>query len=76
MGEDDQLVYENHNLIYAYGSLERYKRVLASMAFHEAPISVPTPHCHNYHPQFDQAEKDILSHWEWRRYDLKTQDLE
>jgi hypothetical protein len=45
------LVYDRHDVIYAYGPLEQFKKILQSEGLSESPISFPAPHSHNYNSQ-------------------------
>lgn len=68
------LVYDQHNLIYAYGDLERYQAQLEPAGFHQAPVQIPAPHIHHYHADFDKAEERLFSWWKWTRFDLQPED--
>jgi hypothetical protein len=71
--EEGTLVYDQHNVIYAYGPLDAYEQVLASEGLHKAPVEVPAPHVHRYHPSFDADEARLMARWAWLRSDL-TED--
>ncbi len=68
------LVYDNHNVIYAYGSVDEYIDVLNVQGLTEAPVRFPNPHLPNYHPQNDVSEEAIVAHWAWRRLPLQPED--
>jgi hypothetical protein len=70
------LVYDNHNLIYAYGPLQRFAGVLRQQGLKEIRITVPSPHAHRYHPEFDASEAEVLSYWKWKTFPLAEQDLQ
>ncbi|MBS2024922.1 MAG: hypothetical protein JST92_21195, partial [Deltaproteobacteria bacterium] len=74
--EESTLVYDRHDLIFAYGPLDRFADALRSRSFSEREVRVPTPHSHHYHPQFDASERAILEHLEWRRSPLQPSDEE
>ena len=65
------LVYDQHNVIYAYGAnLEVFEQALRERGFTEGAVRFPVPHQHKYNPQFDNQERQILSHWEWIHFPL------
>jgi hypothetical protein len=68
------LVYDNHNVIYAYGPLEEYKRILSRRGLRKDSVRFPVPHTHNYNAEFDDEEKRILGFWEWQRFPLMQED--
>lgn len=68
------LVYDNHNVIYAYGPLEKFKQVLKQQGFQEGSVRFPSPHSHNYNVEFDQAEKDVIAYWDWLHFPVAEQD--
>ena len=73
--DSNQLVYDRHNVIYAYGSLPEFENVLARRGLANAEsVRFPSPHTHNYHAAFDQDEKGVLQHWDWRRSPLRESD--
>ena len=61
-----RVVYDHHNIIYAYGDLEIYKSMLKSLDFVEGPYTVPEHHAHVFHPANDYYEDKIMSRgWAW-----------
>jgi hypothetical protein len=68
------LVYDQHDVIYAYGPLAQFKKVLDGEGLRESPISFPAPHAHNYNPQFDEQEQRVLNYWDWRKSPLTPDD--
>jgi len=74
--ESATLVYDNHNVLYAYGPLERYQKILSRSGLNEGSVRFPVPHTHNYNAEFDDHEKKVLAHWDWRRYPLVAGDDE
>ncbi|MBV9084863.1 MAG: hypothetical protein JOZ62_19465 [Acidobacteriaceae bacterium] len=77
VGDGSMLVYDRHNLIYAYGHLEEWKLVLRHMGMIQAgprDLYVPVPHSHHYHESFDNEEHRLLSYLPWRRSPLHEQD--
>jgi len=64
--EDALLVYDRHNVIYAYGPMERFIPILISHGLIEASeVAFPFPHVHHYHDEFDSEAQRILSSEQW-----------
>jgi hypothetical protein len=68
------LVWERHDLVYAYGPIERFEDVLAGRAFHRDEVIVPTPHRHHYHADWDWAERSLLRSFDWIASPLHPED--
>lgn len=68
------LVYDNHDLIYAYGPADKYKAVLESRGLRQGNVGIPAPHQHCYNVEFDDAERDLMSFWEWLHFPLQPDD--
>lgn len=75
MSGSHQLVYDRHNVIYAYGPLPEYENVLLGRGLRKVEfVRFPSPHTHNYHAAFDQDERNLLRHWRWKRSPLHESD--
>jgi hypothetical protein len=75
VAESDLLVYDQHNLVYAYGCLDRFKEVLKAEGIVEAPeVTIPSPHSHFFHEEFDGDQDQLLSFFSWNRYPLQDED--
>ena len=71
------LVYDRHNLIYAYGDLTGFVSILTRHGLTEVPadsITVPDPHSHHYHAAFDSEAGRLLGSLAWNRTPLLEQD--
>lgn len=68
------LVYDQHNVLYAYGPIEAYETILLEQGFTRAPVRFPSPHTHHYHPENDASEERLLGQWEWRYSPLQEDD--
>jgi hypothetical protein len=68
------LVYDRHGLIYAYGPLDEFERLLSAMGFLPGEFSLDFPHCHHYHAEYDADADRLLSHWHWRQTELHPED--
>ncbi len=64
------LVYDQHNLIYAYGPLEKYIQTLGEAGLTEGKVEIPFPHMHNYFREFDSEEERFIESFTWKRTDL------
>jgi hypothetical protein len=73
--DDGMLVYDRHNVIYAYGPLEQFVAVLDLAGLTESnEVRFPSPHAHHYHPDFDSDERRILHDEEWTISPLRPGD--
>jgi len=71
---DGTLVYDQHNVIFAYGDLARYEVVLRGHEFQQQPFSFPFPHCHNYPSTHTVHEEELLAHFDWQYSPLQPGD--
>ena len=56
--DDGMLVYDRHNIIYAYGPLERFESALAELGYAiTSSLSLDFVHQHSYHQEFDDLEQ-------------------
>jgi len=72
--DEGQFVFDNHNVVYAYGDLDRYESYLESTGFIRGETAIPAPHSHNYHPEFDKAEDELMAYWHWKTFPLEPGD--
>ena len=74
------VVIDRYNMIYAYGPLDRFQEVLTKSGVLEvagwAAPSVPYPHALHYHPEWNAAERTLLSDLEWVRKPLRDVDVQ
>lgn len=69
------LVYDNHNVIYAYGPLDAFERILLAQGLARAEnVAFPVPHMHRYNVEFDEQAKSLLSYWNWIHFPLQESD--
>ena len=71
---DGVLVYDQHNVIFAYGPLDRFRAILASRGFREQAFWFPAPHVHTFVPEHDAEEDRLMSKIGWRHYPLQPGD--
>ena len=71
----DLVVYDNHNVIYAYGRLPEFVQCLVKRGLKkEEVVRFPSPHAHKYNAIFDQDQERVLNYWEWERFPLRESD--
>ena len=68
------LVYDQHDVIFAYGPVAAYRHVLERRGFVEQSFSYPDPHVHWYHAELDSTEQELFSLWEWEQFPLQEGD--
>ncbi len=72
--EQATIVWDRHNLIFAYGPLARFESALRSLGFVVGQPRTPSPHEHHYRPEFDGEAAAILQAFDWRRMPLHPED--
>lgn len=71
---DGTLIYDQHNVLFAYGDLARYEAVLRDRGFNKQEFWFPVPHCHNYPSSNATDEDELLSHFDWQHSPLQPGD--
>lgn len=71
---EGQFIYDQHNFIYVYGDTESIIKKLDSKGFSEGEITIPVPHCHNYHAEFDSKEQSVNDAFDWLYSPLQDGD--
>lgn len=73
--DDATLIYDRHNLIYAYGPLDRFEPLLVSLGYSTTPsLSLSFAHQHAYHDAFEALERELTAQFAERRSDLHEGD--
>ena len=72
----NQLVYDNHDLIFTYGNDNEIIDFLKSKGFNEGLLKVPVPHAHNYNQEYDKIEDEITAYFKWKKFPLQDIDNE
>jgi len=71
----DLLIYDKHNIIYAYGQLDSFEDLLSRRGMKRVEdLRFPSPHIHNYAPEFDAEQSALLSYGEWKHSPLRDSD--
>jgi hypothetical protein len=68
------LVWDRHDLIYAYGPLDSFRALLKESSQETEVDGPPNPHVHMYHPEYDHAERKLIRHFEWSYSPLRAGD--
>lgn len=71
---DGLLIYDQHNVIFAYGDLPCYEQILTSLNFSRREFWFPCPHSHGYPPANVQEEEELLRHFPWQHSPLRDGD--
>lgn len=69
-----RFIYDQHNVIFAYGQLDNYIAILNSEGFKEQEFCFPAPHAHAYNQSNDKFEENIFQHWNWDYFPLADGD--
>ncbi len=69
-----QIIYDNHNLIYAYGPLDMFVSAAEANGLTQGAAIIPSPHAHHYNAPFDADERALLNYWEWLWFPLAEGD--
>jgi hypothetical protein len=71
----DTLVYDRHNVIYAYGRLPEFERIVSNRGLSRVEdVKFQSLHTHNYNAAFDTDEQELLQYWPWVRSPLRDND--
>lgn len=68
------LVYDQHDVIYAYGPIDQFAAILRAQGLNEAEVNYPYPHTHHFRSSLDDYEIDLLREYDWNWYPLESED--
>jgi len=69
------LVYDRHQILFAYGPLDSFKSVLIESGLQETDeVRLPDPHVHRYNKEFDLQAADLMNYWPWKQFPLQDSD--
>jgi hypothetical protein len=68
------LVYDQHDVIFAYGNLDVFESVLDNHGFERREFWFPSLHFHGYDPANASIENELMSFFEWRYFELQPGD--
>jgi hypothetical protein len=72
--ENATVVWDRHNLLFAYGPLDRYAAALGSMGFTNGQASVSAPHEHYYRGELDPMARELMAAFDWSFSPLRPGD--
>jgi len=72
--EQATLVWDRHNLLYAYGPLDRFGTCLTRLGFAGQQPAIPAPHAHHYREEFDAEAARLLRAMPWHMTPLRPED--
>jgi hypothetical protein len=74
-GDNTMIVWDRHDVLFIYGSLDRAERFLDSRGFSKGePAVASNPHAHHYHDECDQAENEVVNYFSWVKSPLQSLD--
>lgn len=68
------IVYDNHNIVYAYGPLEQFVGHAEARGLARRAIEIPVPHHHCFNSEYDDAEAALLARFDWLEFPLQPGD--
>jgi hypothetical protein len=69
------LIYDRHNVIYAYGPVDEFSEILKAEGLAEATeVRFPSPHSHHYNSEFDADEAQLIKEFKWIVSPLRAGD--
>ncbi|WP_288380590.1 hypothetical protein [uncultured Massilia sp.] len=72
--ENATVVWDRHNLIHAYGPLERFEAVLHAQGFGHGLPSMAFAHQHHYRADCDGEAAAVLRDFDWQYSPLRPED--
>ncbi len=70
----DLLVYDQHNVIFAYGNTKVFEKKLRELGFEEKEFWFPAPHVHQFPPANVNQEQEVLQYFNWHWSELQEED--
>jgi hypothetical protein len=70
----DLLVYDQHDVIFAYGNLDGFEALLINHGFTQQQFWFPCPHSHSFDPANVNAEDELMAYFDWVYYELQEGD--
>ena len=68
------LVWDRHDILFAYGPLTSFISSLEDAGYLPDAPSIPIPHAHLYHAEFDRQQYALLETFDWYRTALRPSD--
>ncbi|CAG9172942.1 hypothetical protein [Cupriavidus pampae] len=73
-GSNATVVWDRHNLIYAYGPTARFESALRQIGFTAGSAKVDFVHAHHYRAEYDADSKAVLIYFDWSYSQLRPED--
>jgi hypothetical protein len=70
----DLLIYDQHDVIFAYGNVGAFESVLRENGFTESEFWFPSPHVHSFDPANVNAEDELMAYFDWTYFELRDGD--
>ena len=69
-------VYDEENMLFAYGDVDEFKNILNKCGFKEYknPLALPDRHMHMFKKEFDKEENEIVNYLNWIKDALQEID--
>lgn len=71
---DGLLVYDHHNVLFAYGPLDAFEQALLRKGYRQQEFWFPAFHAHSYAPENDLEEERLMTEMEWKYSPLQPGD--
>ena len=63
--EKATLIFDEHNLVYAYGPLDTFEEVLKGVGLQPGEVEVPFPHSHHRHERLESELQRLMTRETW-----------
>jgi len=73
-GDHATIVWDRHDLIFAYGPTDAYEGALRRLGFTLGEPIIPFPHEHHYRAELDEQARGVLQAFDWRFNPLEEED--
>jgi hypothetical protein len=70
------LVYDQHDVIYAYGPIDQFAAILTAQGLRQSDVAMPFPHTHHFRSTLDHCEQRLLREFDWQWFPLEEEDDE
>jgi len=74
LGEPARVTYDQHDLFYVYGDLDRFERVAREHGMSEGRLHIPAPHMHQFTAEYDREEARLFQEYAWLHFPLEPID--
>jgi hypothetical protein len=72
--EQATVVWDRHNQLFAYGSLDKFSEQLNSLGFTDGDAGISFAHLHHYRQEFDVDATALLENFAWSHSPLRPED--